>query len=124
MLDEYTFNSVFDIGCGDGQHSEMLKLFKKDVTAIDQGKSSCFEKNLNKIETLIGDYNMYRFDKSFDCVWASHVLKRQVNTHNFLEKICSDLYENGMLAITETPLKFTIVGGHGNFFNSGLLLCS
>jgi len=122
LLDSYEFSSILDVGCGDGQHCEMFKLYQKKVTAIDYGNSTYFQKNSGMIKAVVGDYNKHTFCRKFDCVWVSHVLEHQVNAHLFLKKVCEDLKENGVLAITVPPLKFNIVGGHVNLFNSGLLL--
>jgi SAM-dependent methyltransferase len=122
LLENFEFNTVLDIGCGDGQHSDLFLKYNKTVTAIDYGKSKYFEKNKSKIETIIANYSYHNFEKKFDCIWASHVLEHTPNPHEFLIKIHEDLKEGGVLAITVPPLKMQIVAGHINLFNPGLLI--
>ena len=38
LLDEYEFNSVLDVGSGEGLHAEIFKAHRKEVTAIDFGE--------------------------------------------------------------------------------------
>ncbi len=95
----------------------------KITTCIDIGNSVFFRQNKNKsVETIIGDYNNYQFKNKFDCIWASHVLEHQVDTHSFLKKTYKDLNIDGILAVTVPPLKHEIVGGHVSIYNMGLLL--
>jgi hypothetical protein len=58
----------------------------------------------------------------FDGIHAAHVLEHQLNPHNFLKKIFSELKEEGWLCITVPPLKHNIVGGHVSLWNAGLIL--
>lgn len=44
LLNNYKFDTVLDIGSGEGKHSDVLRLKGKDVTSIDFGKSIYFEK--------------------------------------------------------------------------------
>jgi SAM-dependent methyltransferase len=124
LLHNFDFNSVLDIGCGEGWHATRLLQYGKKVTCVDLG-NSCYFRN-NKIdaglELIVGDYLSLNFERKFDCIWLSHVLEHQLDVQQFLEKIHRDLSEGGILAITVPPLKNQIVGGHVNLFNMGLLL--
>lgn len=122
FLNNYKFNTVLDIGSGEGKHSDILRMKGKDVTSIDFGKSIYFEKRAENHTCIFGDYYTYDFNKQFDAIWASHVLEHQPNPNLFLKKIHKDLKENGVLAITVPPLKHEIVGGHVSLWNAGLLL--
>lgn len=122
LLKDYEFNTVLDIGCGAGKHAEIFLSEGKAVTAIDYGKSLCFEQNSGRLETIVADFNTYNFDKQFDCVWCCHCLEHQLNVQIFLEKINVVLKDGGVLALVVPPLKHMIVGGHVNLFNAGLLL--
>lgn len=121
LIDNFKFESVLDIGCGEGAHSKMFQEAGKKVTALDYGESVYFEKNTLK-DTIIADFNIYEFNEQYDCVWASHVLEHQLNPHLFLKKIYRVLSEGGVFAITVPPLKHEIVGGHLSLWNAGLLL--
>jgi SAM-dependent methyltransferase len=122
LLESYKFNSVLDIGCGQGEHSDIFYKNSKDVTAIDYGNSRYFQENKSKINAIVGDYTNYSFCKQFDCVWASHILEHTLNVHEFLLKMHKDTKEGGVVAITVPPLHFNVVGGHVNLFTSSLLL--
>ncbi len=122
LLEEYNFETVLDIGCGGGEHSEIFGANRKKVTAIDYGSSVYFKKNSEKISTIVADFNEYQFNQKFDCIWCSHVLEHQLNVQLFLRKIYSLLNDNGVLALTVPPAKSMITGGHISFWNAGLLM--
>lgn len=122
LINNFNFNTVLDIGSGEGKHSDVFKIFGKEVTSIDYGKSVYFEKRTEKHSCVFGNYYTYDFNTGFDAIWASHVLEHQPNPNLFLKKIHKDLKEGGVLAITVPPLKHEIVGGHVSLWNAGLLL--
>jgi SAM-dependent methyltransferase len=122
LLTEYEFETVLDVGCGAGMHSEVFLEAGKRVTAVDLGNSHYFRQNEGRIETQIGDFLTMKFPTQYDCVWCSHVLEHQLNVQDFLVKLSSCLREGGVLAITVPPLKNLIVGGHVSLWNGGLLL--
>ena len=123
MIADYEFNTVLDIGCGDGKHSEIFKSCGKTVTSLDYGKSPYFENNKAKQNIIISDFMEYDFQSNkYDAIWCCHVLEHTLNPNLFLRKINSVLNENGVLAITVPPLKHEIVGGHISLWNGGLLL--
>lgn len=122
FVTDFNFQTVLDIGSGEGKHSDMLRSFDKQVTSIDFGKSIYFEKRSENHTCIFGDYYTYNFDNQFDAIWASHVLEHQPNPNLFLKKIHNDLREGGILAITVPPLKHDIVGGHLTLWNAGLLM--
>lgn len=121
LLDNYQFSTVLDIGSGAGYHSEIFKKYNKIVTSLDYGNSPYFEKNQNKEQNIIADYNTHSFTERFDCIWASHILEHQPNPNLFLKKLFYDLNEGGIAAITVPPMKKNIVGGHVNLYNAGIL---
>lgn len=119
---EYEFETVLDIGCGAGEHSDAFIKAGKKVTAIDYGDSVYFKENKNKLNVIIGDFNEYNFQEQFDCVWCSHVLEHQPNTEIFLKKMISVTKDNGIIAITIPPYEDKILGGHINPMNIGILM--
>jgi len=122
LIRDFKFDSVLDVGSGEGNHSEVFRRLGKTTTSIDFGLSPYFEKCLEKDACIVGDYNNYKLEKKYDCIWASHILEHQPNPHDFLKKVYNDLNDTGVLAITVPPMKSTIVGGHVNLYTPGLLL--
>ena len=125
LITDYNFISVLDIGSGEGTHADIFQKHGKFVTSIDYGDSIYFEKaNTDGIakNTIIADFNEYKFTSKYDAVWCSHVLEHQPNPNIFLTKIYSLLNDSGVLAITVPPARNTISGGHLTNWNAGLLL--
>jgi len=122
LVEDYQFESVLDIGSGEGAHSRLLEKMGKQVTSIDFGRSIYYARTSEHRTTITADYLNYDFGHTFDAIWASHVLEHQPNVNLFLRKIYQDLKDGGVLAITVPPLKHEIVGGHLTVWNAGLLL--
>ena len=124
LLDEYEFDTVLDLGSGEGLHSDAFMRHGKAVTAIDFGRSVYFQKRQGTpgLETIVADFNDLVIERQFDCVWCSHVLEHQLNPHLFLRKVHGATREGGVLAVTVPPLKHEIVGGHVSLWNAGLVL--
>jgi SAM-dependent methyltransferase len=122
LLDGCQFETVLDIGCGAGEHSDIFVKYGKQVTAVDFGRSAQFGGDKNQIRFIAGDFNEVTFPTRFDCVWACHVLEHQLNVNSFLRRVFGAINDDGVLAITVPPLKHQIVGGHVNLWNGGLLL--
>jgi SAM-dependent methyltransferase len=106
------FDTVLDVGCGNGAHAREFERAGKKVTTIAYTGEA----------DIIGDYLTTDFKSRFDCLWLSHVLEHQKNVGLFLQKCFSDLNKGGILAVTVPPMKQQIVGGHLTCWNAGLLL--
>lgn len=122
LLEDYAFETVLDIGAGQGEHSRVFEAAGKRVTSVDYGKSIYFAEARPGVRFLVGDFNRMQFAQQFDCVWASHVLEHQLNAHAFLAKINAVTRDGGVVAVTVPPAKHEIVGGHVSLWNGGLLL--
>ena len=127
VCNNYEFETVLDVGFGEGYQSEAFIKEGKRVTAIDYGKSNRISKiegkyDSEKFRMIIDDFNNFEFDSKFDVVWTSHVLEHQLNPHAFLKKIAACVHEGGVIAVTVPPYKSEIVGGHVSVWNPGLLL--
>lgn len=107
------FNTVLDVGCGDGFHSKKFIEAGKIVTSTDIGN---FYPN-----TVRGFYEELEF-QPHDLTWASHVLEHQLNINNFLKKLRKDTKPGGFTCVTVPPLKHQIVGGHVSLWNAGLIM--
>lgn len=105
------FESVVDIGSGDGKHAKVFAAFGKDVTTV----------SLIPPADVIGDY-LEAWIRPVDCIWACHVLEHQRNPGAFLDKCFSDLKDDGILAVTVPPQKPELVGGHLTVWTLGRLL--
>lgn len=114
-LERFAFNSVLDIGSGEGLHAARFRAAGKRVVAIDQsdhwGRAD--------VRCAFEDFNPA---DRYDLVWAAHVLEHQLNVHVFLTKLRSHIAPGGFFAITVPPAKDAIVGGHVTVWNEGLLL--
>ncbi|TIR48055.1 MAG: class I SAM-dependent methyltransferase [Mesorhizobium sp.] len=122
LVSDFNFQTVLDIGCGEGNHATVLANHGKNVTALDYGTSPYYNLRGANFNAVVGDFNTLDFSIQFDAIWASHVLEHQLNPHYFLKKIHNITKENGVVAITVPPLKHIIVGGHVTLWNAGLLL--
>lgn len=92
LLKNYAFDTVLDVGCGEGIHSDIFLRAGKKVTAIDYGKSPYFSRMKSEpgFSCIVDDFMTHDFgDEKFACVWCSHVLEHQLNTQGFLEKLVS-----------------------------------
>lgn len=109
----YDFNTVLDVGCGFGLHSDWFKEHGKTVTSTDL---------IDHVEGLVvGPYMELEFEPH-DLTWASHILEHQPNVNNFLKKLRKETKAGGYTCITVPPMKQQIVGGHLMLWNAGLLM--
>lgn len=104
--------TVLDVGSGSGEHANLMRESGLEVTTV----------NLEPPADIIEDFMSIPEEKTFDAVWAAHVLEHQLNPNLFLKKCFRMLDEEGMFCVTVPPLKHEIVGGHINLYNAGLLL--
>ena len=95
------FNTVLDIGSGDGMASWIFKFLDKKVTSLEPaGVYTRLQSHPGYTPDHTDDYMDVKFDQKFDAIWCSHVLEHIRNTGNFLDKIFNDLNEGGILALT------------------------
>ncbi|VXB91438.1 Methyltransferase domain protein [Pseudomonas sp. 8AS] len=115
VLKKYQFQTVLDIGSGEGLHARVFREALKSVVTID---SSGHWGDAD----IHGEFCDYDFCEPFDMIWCSHVLEHQLNVQLFLKKIYRVLKTGGVLAITVPPAKPNIVGGHVSIWNAGLVI--
>ena len=116
LLEQYAFETVLDVGCGDGSHARHLAAHGKRVTTIS------FEPYGGHRPDFVGDFMEFPLDERFDVVWCSHALEHQANVRQFLQRLIDCVEPGGLLAITVPPARPYIVGGHLTVWNTGLLL--
>jgi SAM-dependent methyltransferase len=104
------FETVLDVGCGNGEHARIFSRAGKIVTTVSLENAD-----------IVGDFTSLELPK-YDCLWASHVLEHQRNVGLFLNKCFDTLKDNGIMAVTVPTSKPQIVGGHLTVWNAGLLL--
>jgi len=121
LLTEYNFQTVIDIGCGQGKHSTAFEKYGKTVTAVDYGCSVYYRRGIRR-DVRLGDFNEMLFDDTYDCAWASSILEHQLNVNLFLRKLFDVTKPGGVVCVSVPPLKHQIVGGHVTLWNTGLLL--
>lgn len=123
LLKDYNFQTVLDVGSGEGAHSKILADAGKTVSAVDLSRSIYYGRrgsNYDNVDVHHVDFYSVDLTTPYDCVWASHVLEHQRNPGLFLEK-CFHLTKK-VFAVTVPPLKHDIVGGHVTLWNAGLLI--
>ena len=59
LIDGYVFETILNIGCGEGVHSDIFIENNKKVTSIDYGDSIYFKENKNKISAVIANFNTW-----------------------------------------------------------------
>ncbi|MCP3907258.1 MAG: class I SAM-dependent methyltransferase [Oceanicoccus sp.] len=105
LMSEYNnqFNSVLEVGSGDGEHARFFRYFNKDVYSVD----------LHKDADYVGDFTTAEIDRQFDLVWCSHVIEHQRNVGLFLDKIYKCIKPGGLLAIS-APIhpRERMISGH------------
>jgi len=121
LVENYNFNTVLDIGSGEGIHANYLRKVGKIVDTIDFGNSFYSSKSKDEI-TYIGNFIEINFEKKYDCVFCSHILEHSLNIHLFLKKIHTLLNDNGVLLISVPPVRDKLVGGHVNQFTKGSMI--
>lgn len=116
LLNEFSFESVLDIGCNVGAHTREFMRYGKNVSSIDLYACDDF------VPDCIGDYLTMHYSTQFDAIWCCHVLEHNMDSGMFIRKIYSDLKLDGVCVITVPPAKHDIVNGHVSIWNAGLLL--
>jgi len=124
LLNDFNFNTVLDIGGGQGKQAKAFADAGKTVTIVDLGLSKYARAFVddNRIKLIRGDFNLINFNQQYDLIWASHILEHQKNVGLFIDKIKSVCKPNGIICITVPPKKDSVVGGHLTIWNAGLLM--
>jgi protein-L-isoaspartate O-methyltransferase len=95
LLRNTEFNTVLDIGCGEGLVSNIFKFLNKQVTTLEPGESRPRLPEFDPIKIdYTDDYLTLDFKEKFDVIWCSHVLEHIRNPATFLDKIFNASGEN------------------------------
>lgn len=111
----FQFETVLDIGAGQGLHADAFRAAGKSVLTLDQAD------HWGRADVRV-PFLEFAADRRFDLVWCSHVLEHQLDVNAFLRKVFAHVAPGGSFAITVPPMKPEIVGGHVTLWNEGLLL--
>lgn len=126
LLDEYKFQTVADIGAGVGWHSKIFKDHGKTVVGIELGKTHALQggktDGKGTESQIVGNFMCGKLDRTFDVVWANHVLEHIQNPGLFMKRLFDMLPEGGILALSVPPFKTDTVGGHVSNWHAGLLI--
>ncbi|WP_229429436.1 class I SAM-dependent methyltransferase [Methylomonas fluvii] len=124
---KFRFQTLLDIGMGDGYASRCFASQGKHVTAtgfeIDSYPASPLPDAVKLArDTDICDMSCFA-DASFDAVWCSHVLEHVQNSGLALAEIRRVLKPQGMLFLVVPEYAPVLVGGHVNTgWNLGTLM--
>lgn len=118
-----SFESVIDIGSGEGRQKLYFESCGKKVSTCDFSINNGAHCNNQKNKyDYVGDFVTLNIPRKFDLVFSSHVLEHQRNVGLFLEKkkeVCKD---NGFICTIVPIRKPFVTGGHCSIWNPGLLL--
>ncbi len=120
LLERHRFDSVLDVGPGDGEHARAFRAAGKRVAVVDLTPLTW--PDASEFPQFIGDFVTTPIEGRFDCIWASHVLEHSAEPQRFLRRIHEVVSPGGVIAVTVPPRKDKIVPGHLTLWNPGLLL--
>ena len=86
LLPDFEVQTILYIGSGEGVHAQIFQDQGKTVTVIEYGNSIYFQKAKDTHRVIVEDFNQWKTQDKFECVWASHILKHQPNPNQFLKE--------------------------------------
>lgn len=120
LLEQYRFDSVLDVGPGDGAHARKFRAAGKRVGVVDLAPPNW--PDAGDFETFVGDFCRVPIRGRWDCIWASHVLEHSAEPQRFLARIHDVISPGGVVAVTVPPRKDEVVPAHLTLWTGGLLL--
>lgn len=109
------FDSVLDIGTGNGYSAEYFAERGKEVTATVLGEDKWGRPSGGDVEYVQANVESLPFrDGKFDAVWCSHVLEHVRYPGVAFEEVRRVLNDEGRLFVSVPPFKPLVVGGHLN----------
>lgn len=118
--------TVLDVGSGGGEHASAFAEIGAKVTCIDFGTSVYAVRAQKRDDTVVinVDFSVWETSKTYQLVWASHVLEHQRNIGLFLDKLIKCCEPGGFIAITVPIPHRRLWGGHLSLWSPGLLAYS
>lgn len=98
-------NKLLDVGCGDGNVSQLYKSKSKEVFGIDISKTALEQAKQRGIQTFLQDLNLLPLcfeDEYFDYIVLTDVIEHIVNPIELLKE-SKRMLKNGGIAIITTP---------------------
>lgn len=109
------FDSVLDIGTGNGYSAEFFAERGKEVTATVLGEDKWGRPSGGDVEYVQANVESLPFiDGTFDAIWCSHVIEHVKYPGLAFEEIRRSLHDEGHLFVSVPPFKPLVVGGHLN----------
>ncbi len=107
------FDSVLEVGAGDGFKSPIVQQFCKKLTISDietQNKDDFDQINFTKTKFIIHDFINYKLKKKFDGIYSLDVLEHinKKDEKKFIKNICNSLKKTGTLIIGMPTLESQI----------------
>jgi len=113
LLQDYRWQTVLDVGCGNQEHARIFRAMGKTVTTLDPVFAA----------DLKGDFLETKLPEQYDVVFCSHVLEHQRNIGVFVDKLFEAITDDGYLAISVPPeMVHWVCFGHPNQLNAGFLI--
>lgn len=122
IVDNLDFNTVLDIGSGEGLQKSFLQSKDKMVKTCDYSFEKAAHCDIKNNYDYKGDFLQLEINEKFDFVFSSHVLEHQRNVGLFLDKKINCCKEDGFICTIVPIRKPFITGGHCTIWNPGLLL--
>jgi len=113
--------TIVDIGSGAGTFAYTIKPFVKNIICLELDDALVKESNRLGFKTIQEDFITTNFTKTFDIVFAWHVLEHIENIHEFIKK-CYKL--SNEYVIIEVPTRRAAkqkFDGHVHYFNENSL---
>jgi len=108
------FDSVLDVGTGNGYSAEYFAERGKTVTATVLGDHKWGAPSSGDVEYVQANVESLPFGREFDVVWCSHVLEHLRHPGLAFEEVRRVLNDEGHLFVSVPPFKPLVVGGHLN----------
>jgi len=107
------FDSVLEVGAGDGFKSPIVQQFCNKLTISDietQNKDDFDEINFTKTTFIIHNFINYKLKKKFDGIYSLDVLEhiQKKDEKKFIKNICNSLKKTGTLIIGMPTLESQI----------------